>query len=307
MPMRRVSTSLPRVGFADDASPLSEGMANAAATLGDLWPRLNQIEAQKHQDAANRQDRRDELDVRANERQQERADHQAAAAEHRSLWDVDHGVYAGPDQALRDASNQHATEHQHSLDTQAAQLGAYQGEDQALLDLSERMRAKPLGGRTAAPHDPSTGWHYDTPTQKHFRTNSKNEIEIFDPATGKRTMGGMSSTPDAPAIDKAPGDAGQPGLWDQMIAPLRRSGRPGIHSVGDVLGGVVDLWNGPGDQVPTNPPTATSTPPVVAAPASLNDDDLDRYLTQKDPDYAEARMHPKFNKAAALAAFRAGK
>ena len=72
MPMRRISTSLPTVGFADEPSPLSEGLANAAATFGQLWPRLAQIEADK----ASREEARAER----------RADRQEAREDRQKLW-----------------------------------------------------------------------------------------------------------------------------------------------------------------------------------------------------------------------------
>jgi hypothetical protein len=122
--MRRISTGLTRVGFDQDPSPLTEGMLNAASTLGELWPRLKQIEADKQQrkdsldernadrathdryraeDVATRkQERADSLSERTQlqkERQQDRADalglrkqqfdQQAKEAEYRDLHDLD--------------------------------------------------------------------------------------------------------------------------------------------------------------------------------------------------------------------------
>jgi hypothetical protein len=97
MPMRRISTGLPRYGFADDASPLSEGLANAAATLGELWPRLNQIEADKQREATVFADREAERAAAREERT-------AANNERRQLWEATQGVYRGNDPALSTAS-----------------------------------------------------------------------------------------------------------------------------------------------------------------------------------------------------------
>lgn len=126
MPMRRISSSLPRVGFADDASPLSEGLANAAATLGELWPRLNQIEADKQQTAAQQQEREQD-------RQLTREDRESAAADRRQLWDTNRQDRQ-EDQAARRTDQETQRANQRSL--WEAEHGAYQGDDPALTTVS---------------------------------------------------------------------------------------------------------------------------------------------------------------------------
>ena len=74
MPMRRISTGLTRVGFDQDPSPLTEGMLHAASTLGELWPRLKQIEMEKKQ-------HQDSVDERKQRYEQESQDRAAAIAE----------------------------------------------------------------------------------------------------------------------------------------------------------------------------------------------------------------------------------
>lgn len=156
MPMRRISTSLPTVGFADDPSPLSEGLANAAATFGQLWPRLAQIEADKAdretaraERRADRQEARDDRQKlwtdRAGERETDRADRQMhndaltherdedrkvratekADADARAL--AASGVDPGGNTLWSKVATDTRQRHQDSSDMELAKAGAYAG------------------------------------------------------------------------------------------------------------------------------------------------------------------------------------
>jgi hypothetical protein len=266
MPMRRISTSLPRVGFADDASPLTEGLANAASTLGELWPRLRQIDAEQQRDQqyknerdADRRQGRQERSDAAEERHRlwdtNRADTQAANAHHDQLWAAQNGAYTGSDPALSTVSGNVEQSRRHSQDLEAAKLGMYQGEDQGMLDLSQRSREAGLRPPLHT-KDPSTGWQLDKDSGQHFRTNSKGEIEVYDPVTKKRTIVNGNAPADEP-VTTAPVP-----VDDSQASTFRRSGRPGVHSVGDAVGGIVDLWghapwsNVPSDDAPVDQGTA---------------------------------------------------
>ena len=212
--MRRISTGLTRVGFDQDPSPLTEGMLHAASTLGELWPRLKQIEMEKnqHQDSVDERNadrathdryrtedaathdryRTDDAKIRKQERDDaaaERADaHRAALGQ----WAAGFGVGDNSPDVQGDVAARVESDRQRKLDEHAASSGTYNGEDQGLLAISARsqehlgnlgkMEEKALNKPDFKPnstYNQSTGWHKGE-DGVWFRTDANNRMSTLD-------------------------------------------------------------------------------------------------------------------------------
>ncbi len=143
-----------------------------------------------------------------------------------------------------------------------------------LKGLGEQFFGKPSAQRTNA----GTGWHQSS-DGKFFRTTETGMMEIYDPET-KQTMRQDTNAPPSSAPVKPTFD--QPSA--PMVAPssgMRPSGKPGINSLGDLLG---LRWFGNGGQPAAAAPTAATGKGVDAK--TLQD-----YAAKYGMDPAEAAKH----------------
>lgn len=256
MPMRRISTGLTRVGFDQDPSPLTEGMLHAASTLGELWPRLKQIEMEKkqHQDSVDERNQRygQESQDRAAaiaERKQERDDAAAERADaHRAAlgqWAAGFGVSDNSPDVQGDVAARVESDRQRKLDEHAASNGAYNGEDQGLLTISARaqehlgnlgkMEEKALNKPDFKPnstYNQSTGWHKGE-DGVWFRTDANNRMSTLDLKTNTvkspEDIAKEKADTEAAAAAKAADDKlvanenSQNGLWTNGRMPWNDS------------------------------------------------------------------------------------
>ena len=200
MPMRRISTSLPRVGFADDASPLSEGLAYAAGTLGELWPRLSQIEAEKQAAEAGRVERSNERDAARTERETNRT-------ESRQLWEAGQGSYQGDDAALKSVSQRNADDFARKAKPPRSWDSAWNQSIQEIgspdfdMVMTEQMT---VNGPVKVPVKQPT-----TPAIRQQRVEALNRRA--------RELTGEISAQDAPELEPAPSTSGD--LWQGRLPP----------------------------------------------------------------------------------------
>lgn len=274
MPMRRIATSLPQIGFEDQASPLSEGLLHASATLGELWPRLAQIKADQRRQDQSMQERRMEF-------QQREADRQERAR----LWST------GREDAIsqrREAANATATERKHQDDVNAARYGTYVGDDPQLKAISDQVRGDRHGaGETKLDDDAEQ--HAATeiaPLGRGFRTmpvlNAKGEQTLDNngrPITEKVPLNGPELDDQNDRIgSRAQERRGHPfkpvpGFRESLAADPDVRGFPGVPTLGPTFSGrdAVPADASPSDphgtpRLWTQPPAAPAAAPAPAAP-----------------------------------------
>lgn len=212
--MRRISTGLTRVGFDQDPSPLTEGMLHAASTLGELWPRLKQIEMEKkqHQDSVDERNadrathdryrtedaathdryRTDDAKIRKQERDDAAAERAAAHRAALGQWAAGFGVGDNSPDVQGDVAARVESDRQRKLDEHAASNGTYNGEDQGLLAISARsqehlsnlgkMEEKAINRpdfKPSSTYNQSTGW-YKGEDGVWFRTDANNRMSTLD-------------------------------------------------------------------------------------------------------------------------------
>ena len=78
--------------------------------------------------------------------------------------------------------------------------------------------------------------------------NTRKRVGLVDDETGEVTWDGLAqdTTAKGPAAPPRPGEDGKVAFPTDTgsASTIRRSGLPGIHSLGDILGGLVDNWSG---------------------------------------------------------------
>lgn len=127
MPIRRVNTSLPTVQFEDPASPLTNALAQMGTTLGELYPRLQQIRYERDRDRDMRDERKHEFYLREQDRQDRSKQYQSAREDAINQ--------------RREAASAMQKIHQEQIDQAAAQRGDYIGQDPQLRAFSDRNSA----------------------------------------------------------------------------------------------------------------------------------------------------------------------
>lgn len=127
MPIRRVNTSLPTVQFEDPASPLTNALAQMGTTLGELYPRLQQIRYERDRDRDMRDERKHEFYLREQDRQDRSKQYQSARED-------------AINQRRESAQGQQQIRQQ-QIDQAAAERGAYIGNDPQLKAISDQSAA----------------------------------------------------------------------------------------------------------------------------------------------------------------------
>ena len=314
MPMRRISTGLTRVGFDQDPSPLTEGMLHAASTLGELWPRLKQIEMEKkqHQDSVDERKQRYEQESQDRaaaiaERKQERAD----ALENQKTNHADYLKTAG------DTANRNAEENQFKHNVELAKMGVVGDEGQLWQNAAAFANKKLAREETQANHAVYT-FFTDKDGNTYRRNTHTGEVDHIDP-NDKRA----SATPQAAPVDP------QQGIDNAAVADERTGLRgfgnlwgalgPSRQEITDRASHNVDVINR--TNMRKGPPQATGTikadspsqlwapspaVPQASDPKAMDDNSLHDYLIQNEPGYAEAAKDPRFNRAKALQFARSG-
>jgi hypothetical protein len=149
-----------------------------------------------------------------------------------------------------------------------------------------------LGQPAGNMRNAGTGWH-QSQDGRYFRTSADGVLEVWDPETKQ-----------VQRMTGAPGAGGPPGQTVQLQQPPqplnegfslspRRSGYSGVHSLGDVLGGISNLWQ---DEQPMGAPAAGAPPAAAPDPRS--------FAPQSgDPSLAPRAAAPKLVDQATLQAY----
>lgn len=301
MPMRRIATSLPQIGFEDQASPMSEGLLHASATLGELWPRLAQIKADQRRQDQSMQERRMEF-------QQREADRQERAR----LWST--GREDAIDQR-RDAASATATERKHQDDVNAARYGVYVGDDPQLKAISEQVRGDRHGaGEMKLDDDAERRATTEiAPLGRGFHTvpmRDENGQPLMDknghPVTQKVPMQGAELDDQNDRIgSRAQEKRGHqfqpvPGFRDALAADPDVRGMPGVPTLGPTFSGrdAVQADSSPNDphgtpRLWTQPPAAPAVAPAPVQAAAPVTDTTPLDEAERDPAW-KAKLDRKF-------------
>jgi hypothetical protein len=319
MPMRRISTGLPQVGFNDDPSPLTEGMLHAQSTMAELWPRLSQIEHAKDVEKRGFDERQREFNLR--EKESERS-HQA-----NELWRGE--MVKGREQAARDAAQNRAD----TLKMHGDELGWRKDEkaaaDERQRQLDETTAARETGALPAHAKqsfmprlvDDGVETTANTwPAPSEIGPGTDQDARLWAAANQHGTDQARKDAAEEVAQAKADATLNRGSsmteneLWSHAIA-MAKVGQEQADPV-QVQKNYEELKAGRlKPPVDPNAPFPTKAAPVepqgrfpgpITDPRQLPDEDLHRWLSQNDQGYAAASSHPGFNRARALQAYRQG-